>query len=69
MDVAVTLQVAPKGMECQVDAWEEVFFCSPLFDNVCGEEREAIKEVTIHPEERLQGSGNCPGHMLPDGVG
>lgn len=68
MDVAVTLQVAAKSVEGQIDAWEEVFFCGPLFNNVGGEEWKAIKEVTIHPEKRLKGSRDRPSHMLPEGV-
>ena len=40
-----------------------------MFDDVGGEEWEAVKKVTIHPEERLKRSGERPGHMLPEGVG
>ena len=69
MDVAVALQVAAKSMEGQIDAWEEVFFSGPLFNDVGGEERKAVEEVTINPEKRLKGSGERPGHMLPKGVG
>ena len=69
MDVAVTLQVAAKSVEGQIEAWEEVFFCGPLFDNIGGEGWDAVKEVTIYPEKRLKGSGERPGHMLPEGVG
>ena len=69
MDVAVTLQIAAEGMQGQIEAREKVLFCGPLFDNIGGEERETVKKVTIGPEERLKDRGNCPSHMLPDGIG
>ena len=69
MDVAVTLQIAAKGVQGQIEAGEEVLFFGPLFDDVGGEEREAVKKVTIAPKERLKDRGNRPGHMLPDGIG
>lgn len=69
MDVAVTLQIAAKGVQGQIEAGEKVLFCGPLFDDIGGEERETVKKITIDPKERLKDCGNGPGHMLPEGIG
>ena len=66
--MAIALQIAAKGVDGQIDAGEGTFFCRPLFDDVGGEEREAIEEVTIHPEERLKAGRDRPGNMLPYGI-
>ena len=69
MDVAVAFQIAAKGVKSQIDAWDKAFFSRPLFNDISGEDGNKIEEVTIHPKKGLQGSRECPGDMLPEGIG
>ena len=67
--MAVTLQIAAKGVQGQIEAGEKMLFSGPLFDDIGGEEGETVKKITIDPKKRLKDRGNGPSHMLPEGIG
>ena len=69
VDMNIAFQIPSERVDGQEDAGQEAPLGGELFDEVGGKWGEEVKKMAIDPEEGLQWFGECPGDMLPDGVG
>ena len=68
-ETKIAFQIPSERVDGQEDAGQEAPLGGELFDEVGGKWGEEVKKMAIDPEEGLQWFGECPGDMLPDGVG
>lgn len=69
MNMKVAFEIAAESMVGKEDSGDEVILGGELFNDACGEGRDFVKEMAIEPEEGLKFKWQCPGDVLPDGVG
>ena len=47
----IFIEVSAEGVDSQKDTRSKTFLVCPIVDDGCGDERDAIYQVTVEPEE------------------
>jgi len=68
MNMEIAFEIAAESMDGRIDAREEMFLSSEVFNDVGRDRSDFVEEVAVEPEKRLKMSGQSEGNVLPSRV-